>query len=685
MDPIETFDDHNDSRKQLVLNLFELFVRNKWTLTCLEETAKLVNSVPGATINVPTTKHLLVKELMNFSKVIAWCHYRCTSCKEYTKSKYDDRSKISKCVECGETLSKSDFFVSFDLKQQIASVIEENFDIIEEFCNSKENRTNITDVHDSNHIKNIKYRNENIYSLTLNTDGVELINSNTSSLWPVLVTCNFLPPHIRFKDKHIFVAALHFGPKKPNMHELLRPLAEEMNDLSKGLFVRERFFNLCVTIAILDLPAKSDVSKLMLYNSRNACNFCLQRGQSTTKGIRYTCAGSNAVIRTHKQMIKDIIKVNNNPNLIINGIKGMSPMIAFQNFDLATGFPIDYMHAVLIGVTKKIISLWTTSENHKKPYYINKKRQRILNARLIKIKTPSYISRRPRSIEHLKKFKASELRSLLIYFIPLITERLLAKKYIEHFKLLSTSIYTLLQPSISNDELNMTEEKLKQFVHEFQEYYGMFHMTMNVHSLLHLVYCVRNYGPLWAFSMFPFESFNGTLKSYVVAPTDVLHQITIRHLCYKATKAEDKSESNGSIALKNEEKVLLEPAHIDAINTADLVSTDNFGLKYYSRYQNSSTVFTSRLYSKARYTANFFIETVNGDIGAVELYISCNGQYYAIIEILQIINRIDQFIKFRFSNTYAVIRAVDIIERFIHIEVMKDNFLVRRPNSYERN
>ena len=36
-------------------------------------------------------------------------------------------------------------------------------------------------------------------------------------------------------------------------------------------------------------------------------------------------------------------------------------------------------------------------------------------------------------------------------------------------------------------------------------------MSANVHNLLHLSECVRNLGPLWAHSCFPFENTNGDL------------------------------------------------------------------------------------------------------------------------------------------------------------------------------
>ena len=42
---------------------------------------------------------------------------------------------------------------------------------------------------------------------------------------------------------------------------------------------------------------------------------------------------------------------------------------------------------------------------------------------------------------------------------------------------------------------------------------GVDQMTINVHSLLHLVENVRNLGPLWCHSCFAFENVNGILKS----------------------------------------------------------------------------------------------------------------------------------------------------------------------------
>jgi hypothetical protein len=51
--------------------------------------------------------------------------------------------------------------------------------------------------------------------------------------------------------------------------------------------------------------------------------------------------------------------------------------------------------------------------------------------------------------------------------------------------------------------------------------------TMNVHSLKHLTTCVRNWGPLWAYSCFTFESFNGQLKARFHGTKSMNFQVTI--------------------------------------------------------------------------------------------------------------------------------------------------------------
>ena len=53
--------------------------------------------------------------------------------------------------------------------------------------------------------------------------------------------------------------------------------------------------------------------------------------------------------------------------------------------------------------------------------------------------------------------------------------------------------------------------------------------TMNVHILAHLTDCVRCWGPLWAYSCFPFETRNGDIKKMFHGSRDMTKQVQVLH------------------------------------------------------------------------------------------------------------------------------------------------------------
>lgn len=68
-------------------------------------------------------------------------------------------------------------------------------------------------------------------------------------------------------------------------------------------------------------------------------------------------------------------------------------------------------------------------------------------------------------------------------------------------------------------------------------YLGEKKCTMNVHILSHLANCVKNWGPIWCYSCFPFESRNADLKRLFHGSRDMSHQVRKSHsdsgiICY---------------------------------------------------------------------------------------------------------------------------------------------------------
>lgn len=140
----------------------------------------------------------------------------------------------------------------------------------------------------------------------------------------------------------------------------------------------------------------------------------------------------------------------------------------------------------------------------------------------------------------------------------------------------ATSIYTLLQEKISEAEITSTHDKLERFVRKYQLFYGKTKMTMNVHCLLHLIECVGNLGPLWTFSMFCFESFNGTLKKYCEDLNNVVNQVLERLII--ETTTHDKCVEVPSEILSLERKIIVCLPNIEkvALCEANIVGRSTF-------------------------------------------------------------------------------------------------------------
>ncbi len=74
-----------------------------------------------------------------------------------------------------------------------------------------------------------------------------------------------------------------------------------------------------------------------------------------------------------------------------------------DSLDLVKSFPIDYMDAVLKGVTRMLMKFWFDSSFHSSPFYIGRQVARIDNL-LLQQRPPSEFSHPPRSIKkHLKR------------------------------------------------------------------------------------------------------------------------------------------------------------------------------------------------------------------------------------------------------------------------------------------
>ncbi len=59
--------------------------------------------------------------------------------------------------------------------------------------------------------------------------------------------------------------------------------------------------------------------------------------------------------------------------------------------------------------------------------------------------------------------------------------------------------------------------------------------TMNIHMLCHLTECVKDWGPLWAYSCFTFESANNHLRKLFHGTKDMSKQVQYLLWCCGVT------------------------------------------------------------------------------------------------------------------------------------------------------
>ncbi len=225
------------------------------------------------------------------------------------------------------------------------------------------------------------------------------------------------------------------------------------------------------------------------------------------------------------EMLKNGIEAVETGNTV-KGIKGVSALFGMHWFDVVFGLVPDYMHGVLLGVTKKMLSLFLSPDGRKKPYFVGHKIKE-LDQRLVNMKPTDQVQRLPRPLEKdLHHLKASELQLwLLFYSIPSLCG-ILDEKYLDHLACMIEAIYILLGDNISEARLLHAENLLSVFYQNFADLYHESHLTLNIHNMgKHLCTYVRKLGPLWAWSCFPFEDMNGNILDSIHGTGDVCAQI----------------------------------------------------------------------------------------------------------------------------------------------------------------
>jgi len=357
-----------------------------------------------------------------------------------------------------------------------------------------------------------RFDNENTINLGINIDGLLLSKSSTSSLWPIL---GCVLPY-----KEIFIIGAYYGSKKPtNCNEFLYDFVEEMKELiNNKIFLREKFYTIKIKQIVCDAPAKSFILNIKSHSGYFSCTKCKIEGEYRNRRICFP--DINVAKRTNNEFLNE---TDENFHL------GSTNLKQIPQLDFIENIPLDYMHLLCLGIMRKCLYLWTTGDlkirlQHQKCQTLSN------NLKTIKHFIPDEFCRKPRSLDYLKQWKATEYRQILLYTGPVVFQKILPNELYHHFLTLHVAIRIVCCKNLCEDYLNYAEELLIHYVKSFKILYGEYNVSYNVHNLIHLCDDVRVHGTLDSFSTFRYENFLQEIKKIIRKADKPLQQLHRRYV-----------------------------------------------------------------------------------------------------------------------------------------------------------
>lgn len=233
------------------------------------------------------------------------------------------------------------------------------------------------------------------------------------------------------------------------------------------------------------------------------CDKCSQKGEYVGRMTYPECEAP----------VRDNMSFRNKSN--VEHHTGTSPFCRLP-IDMIKCFPIDYMHQSCLGVMKRLLACWTEGA---KKFKLSVTQKAQVNSRLqiFRSSVTSEFSRKPRTLNDLPHWKATEFRTFLLYTGFFVLHKIMNDDVLEHFLTLVVALRILACQKLAADSSKRTfaHQLLLYFVSQAADIYGPEFMVYNIHCLVHLSQEVELFGQLDNCSAFGFENYMQTMKNYM--------------------------------------------------------------------------------------------------------------------------------------------------------------------------
>lgn len=338
-------------------------------------------------------------------------------------------------------------------------------------------------------------KNDSI-KMTVNVDGIPLYKSSNDQFWPILVKFSRFRPAL---------VALFCGKSKPDSVEnFLSDFLDEYKQLlENGLIFDGKVFKISILCFVCDAPARSYLKCIKGHSGYYSCERCDIKGKWDSHiffEMVPTCKRTDE--KFNQGEYRDSHQLKKTP-LIQYGIPCVS------------GFPLDYMHLVCLGVTRRMLLQLIRGPkkcrlSHQLVSVISSSLEGLSNS------LPSEFARQPRSLAEIDRWKATEFRGFILYTSMVVLKNVVSPDVYHTSLSLTVALSILLNSNdqIRNAYLQYARELLLHFVKNSGTLFGRQFVVYNVHSLIHLPDDVKHYQcSLNDISAFPFETHLHKIKN----------------------------------------------------------------------------------------------------------------------------------------------------------------------------
>lgn len=220
-----------------------------------------------------------------------------------------------------------------------------------------------------------------------------------------------------------------------------------------------------------------------------------------------------------------------------------------------------------------------------------------------------------------------------------------------------------------------------EFTDLFEKYYGKTNVTMNIHLLRHLYDSVLNHGPIWSNSMFAFEQNNGQLIEKVHSKCHVILEIAEKYV---------QACSIESVPTHKEKLIPRCLISSDKIDPDDLQIIQNSGMpvenvRFWCQLHINGVKFTSKLYTGATRTADYFVCLEMSQMGIVKFFFEHKQILYAFIDEYEVVKRVQHLLEVQSRCLDHNIYSVDFIEKkMIFMQFGRKQIVTSIPNPFEK-